>query len=89
MRVVSYTLGLDCTSAEPSTLTRPSDVMSEELSLVQLPTTVIGMFTAGLNSALPVRMRRSPVWNPSSIGDPVMVREGGGTEGEETTVNTL
>ena len=69
-------------------LTRPSDVKSGELSLVQLPTTVMGMFTAGLNSALPVRVRRSPVWNPSSTGDEVMVREGGGTEGDETTVNT-
>ena len=69
-------------------LTRLSDVKSGELSLVQLPTTVMGMFTAGLNSVLPVRVRRSPVWNPLSTGDPVMVREGGGTKGEETTMST-
>ena len=69
-------------------LTRLSDLKSEELSLVQFPATVKGVFTAGLNSALPVRVKRSPVWNPLSTGDPVIVSEGGGTEGEETTVNT-
>ena len=62
-------------------LTRESAVGSEDgLLLVHIPLTVRGVSTAGLNSALPVRVRRRPVWNPSSTGDPVMVREGIGTE---------
>ena len=71
-------------------LTRESVVRSENgLVFVHIPSTVRGVSTAGLNSALPVRVRRRPVWNSSSTGDPVMVREGIGTKEEsEYTFNS-
>ena len=38
----------------------------------------VGESTAGLKTALPVNVSNRPIWNPSSIGDPVMVTIGGG-----------
>ena len=63
--------------------TRPSVVRLEEgLLLNHIPLTSSGVSTAGLNSALAVKVRLRPVWNRSSTGDPVMVRVGGGPGGE-------
>ena len=68
-------------------LTRESAVRSKNgLVFVHIPSTVTGVSTAVLNSALPVRVRRRPVWNSSSTGDPVMVREGIGTKEREYTI---
>ena len=64
-------------------VTRSSAIRLERgLILDHTPLTSRGVSTAGLNSALAVKVRLRPVWNPSSTGDPVMVRVGGGTRGE-------
>ena len=39
----------------------------------------VGESTAGLKTALPVNVSNRPIWNPSSIGDPVKVTIGEGT----------
>ncbi len=49
--------------------------------MVQTPPTIMGVFTAVLNSALPVNVTLRPVWKLSSKGEPVMRRVGVGTRG--------
>ena len=88
VRVLSYTtplLGPPCrTNSGSIMVTRSSAVRSEEgFVLDHTPLTSRGVSTAGLNSALAVKVRLRPVWNLSSTGDPVMVRVGGGTRGDE------
>ena len=82
VRLLSNTIGFVLTITGSPILTRGSALRSEGGAvLVHVPSTSSGVLTAGWNSALPVKVKRRPVWNPSLIGDPVMMIKGGGTEG--------
>ena len=74
---VSYTMGLSITS---TTLDIIPLLRSEKgLDLLHSLDTLRGVSTARLNSALPVKVRRRPIWKPLSRGEPVMLMVGGGT----------
>ena len=79
MRFVSYTVGfsITCTAVVMLALLRSET----GLDLLHAPNTLRGVSTARLNSALPVKVRRRPIWKPSSRGEPVIVMVGGGTVG--------